>query len=195
MAKILGLGQTQKMNRKKQYTFKIAITGPESSGKTSLAKALASKFNCLWVPEFARFYLNHLGRSYLRTDLKTIGRGQVVWENWYAERSGPILICDTDWTVLQIWEQYRFGISSKEHWHWRLGYTKASSADMYLLCAPDFPWQADPLREHPEERDILFQQYEQLLSNAGAEYAIVSGPPEKRLQEAISEIGKVFGPL
>ncbi len=174
------------MENQKQYIFKIVLTGPESSGKTTLANALAGILHTCWVPEFARPFLAHLGRPYLRDDLRLIGRGQEAWEKWYYGSASKALVCDTDWTVLQIWEHYRFGLPSNGEWEWQKGYIHPQAADLYLLCAPDFPWEPDPLREHRAERDILFSWYERLLTDAGANVEVIYGRPEDRLKQAVS---------
>ncbi|HRI59347.1 MAG TPA: ATP-binding protein, partial [Saprospiraceae bacterium] len=166
---------------------------PESTGKTAMAEALAQALGTLWVPEFARYYTGHLGRPYEHNDLKTIGLGQKAWEEWYAGQlnrsSNPnVLICDTDWTVLQIWEQYRFKVN--DNYHWQQGYGAAENADLYFLCAPDFSWQPDPLREHPEERHTLFELYESLLRTCRANFITLSGTHETRLQTALPAIRK-----
>lgn len=171
--------------------LKIVVTGPESSGKTALTEALAQHLGVPFVPEFARYYVAHLGRPYRRADLTAIGRGQQAWEHWQAAHSTGPLVCDTDWTVLQVWEHYRFGEPSTGEWDWAQGYRDAHPADLYLLCAPDFPWQPDPLREHPEERAILFDWYERLLQAHHARYSIVQGTPEARIQYAMERIQKL----
>lgn len=163
---------------------KIVLTGPESSGKTAMAEALAATNEEVWAPEFARHYLAHLGRPYILDDLKTIATGQKTWEKWYAGRSKTLAICDTDWTVLHIWETYRFG-SDKV---WRSGYGPAPSADLYLLCAPDFEWQPDPLREHPTAREALFDLYAGLMRSIHARYVVLRGSPEERLSTAQAAI-------
>lgn len=169
--------------------LKIVLTGPESSGKTVMAAALSDALGVPWVPEFARYYIPQLGRPYTHGDLKRIGAGQRSWEEWY-ERSGfrpmehPCLIFDTDWTVLQIWEQYRFGVETD--FEWRKGYGAFENADLYLLCAPDFPWQPDPLREHPEERETLFGLYTQLLTARNARFIVLRGDPGMRLESALA---------
>lgn len=181
------------MEKHKQHNFKIVLTGPESSGKTRLAGALAESLGTIWSPEFARFYLASLGRPYTREDLQTIGRGQRAWEQWHSEQAGTAWICDTDWTVLQVWEHYRFGPS--ETWHWQKGYGAPLPADLYLLCAPDFPPEPDPLRENPGERDHLFEWYWQLLHSKGLNYLVLRGEHERRLETALAEIRKLFGTL
>lgn len=163
---------------------KIVLTGPESTGKTAMSETLANTYGELWAPEFARFYLAHLGRPYVPEDLKTIAAGQKSWEKWYADRARALTICDTDWTVLHVWETFRFG-SDKI---WRSGYGPAPSADLYLLCAPDFDWQPDPLREHPAERELLFNLYAGLLRSIYAPFVILRGNPEERLFTAQAAI-------
>lgn len=182
------------MKDQKQYTFKIVLTGPESTGKTSLAALLAKRLGAAWVPEFARFYLAHLGRPYRRDDLQSIGRGQNAWNDWFLAKKPDFLVFDTDWTVLQIWEHYRFGRPEDGQWHWKKGYPNPQNADLYLLCAPDFPWAPDPLREHPDERDTLFNWYERLLRECGAPFLRVGGSLADRADIAISAIAKYSGP-
>ncbi len=145
-----------------------------------------------WVPEFARDYVACLGRPYQRHDLVAIGRGQWAWEQWYARQNPPVLLCDTDWTVLHIWEHYRYGPPPDEAWQWQRGYSNAAVADMYFLCAPDFPWQPDPLRENPDEREALFEWYEQLLRTHAAAYTVLAGPFEQRLTIAYREVERLL---
>ena len=178
------------MEKRQQDIFKIVVTGPESTGKTTLAETLAGHLKTVWAPEFARYYVAHLGRPYVREDLARIGRGQEIWELWYALHADQWLICDTDWTVLQIWEQYRYTAPVQGPWEWEKGYSSPKNADLYLLCAPDFPWQPDPLRENPEEREALFGLYERLLAQSMANYVALWGAPDQRVEQALSAIRK-----
>ncbi|HND87107.1 MAG TPA: ATP-binding protein [Saprospiraceae bacterium] len=170
---------------------KFVITGPESSGKSTLAAALARALRTGWVPEFARPFLQHLGRPYRHADLLAIAAGQAAWEDWYSERiaaqtdqcSTPHVICDTDWTVIRIWDRYGF----EQEPPLTLP-RSATPPTAYLLCSPDIPWQPDPLREHPQEREKLFDLYERLLRDTGLPYAVLSGDEEKRLVAALSFI-------
>lgn len=179
----------------KQHPYKIVLTGPESSGKTQMAHALSAALGCPWTPEFARYYLAHLGRPYERRDLEKIGRGQKAWETWFGRQGHSFVILDTDWTVLHMWESVRFGRPENETWHWKSGYGVPEPGGLYLLCAPDFPWEPDPLRENPDDRDELFGRYEDLLRQEGLTFAVLRGPHSGRLEHAISLIQKVFGPL
>lgn len=179
----------------KQYTLKIVITGPESSGKSVITEALARHFKTTWVPEFARPYLKHLGRPYTRDDLAAIAKGQQGWELWHERQGNAFYFCDTDWTVLHVWEHFRYGLPEAGNWVWANGYIHPKPADWYFLCAPDFPWQADPLRENPHQRGLLFDWYENLLLKTGAQFTVLRGPHDMRLDHAISQVTKLFTPL
>lgn len=175
-----------------QSSPEIVLTGPESSGKTALAQALATHFGEEWAPEFSRSYLLNLGRNYQREDLARIAAGQRAWQNWYTGCGARFF--DTDWTVLQVWEHFRFepagplALEQTPHYAWRKGWPDHSPAALYLLCAPDFPWEPDPLREDPEARPALFALYEKLLNGIGARYLVVGGALENRLAKALSAI-------
>ncbi len=160
--------------------FKIVITGPESSGKTTIALALAKEHNVHTVPEFARTYLQFLGRPYRPEDLATIFRGQMAWEDFYTTSAPELIICDTDWTVLQVWENNlnRSNPFPFPRRPW----------DLALLCAPDMPWQEDPLREHPQDRDRLFQEYLELLRSTGLPFVALLGSHDKRMTTAMAAI-------
>jgi nicotinamide riboside kinase len=170
-------------------TLKIVCTGPESSGKTSLAQGLASELGTEWAPEFARFFVAGLGRPYRHQDLLSIAKGQTAWEEWYAERSPDVLICDTDWSVLHIWEQVKYGQNTSI----LPPFPPLDAAQrLYLLCQPDFEWQPDPLREHPEERDSLFTRYERLLHTSGMRYLTIAGAPEQRIEKSLAWIRQFY---
>jgi nicotinamide riboside kinase len=166
--------------------LRIVITGPESTGKTTLAQELAGALGTFWVPEFARFYVSHLGRLYERSDLYAIGCGQKRWETWYRQQQEGILVLDTDWTVLHVWEAYRFEPAPQPVW--RQGYGEPVPADLYVLCTPDFPWTPDPLREHPNEQYILFEWYLALLKDLNTPFILAEGPPSVRLEKVLETI-------
>ena len=85
--------------------MKIAITGPESSGKTTLTEKLAIKYNASSVPEFARNYLLDRNGIYNQQDLDTIAIGQV---NSLEAIQTNFLICDTEMTVIKIWSEFKY---------------------------------------------------------------------------------------
>ncbi len=150
---------------------RILITGPESSGKSTLAAKLAQEHAGTWVREYARYYLEHLhGRPYQREDLDYILIGQLAAEEAMS-RLYPLLYCDTGPEVIYIWSKVKYGkVSSLIEERLR-----QHSYDEVLLCYPDIPWAPDPLREAPtvNERLRLFDLYEELLVDLGWSFEVV----------------------
>jgi len=177
-------------NKDHQDLLRIAITGPESTGKSELAEKLARHYHTVWVPEYAREYLNRLGRRYEYDDLLVIARGQWESEMRLAAKARTFLFCDTDFLVAKIWCGDKFG---KCH-PWISEMVEKHRYNLYLLCDIDLPWSDDPLRENPHDRDRLFALYRSELDNRRMPYAVISGTGEERLRRAIEGINKITGP-
>ncbi len=161
---------------------RIAVTGPESSGKTTLCRALSRYFHTVWTPEYARFYLQGLGRPYVFSDLKAIGKGQLQWQQRDTGRAQGMLFCDTDLIALKVWSDYRFGDTDP----WILERLPHNPYDLTLLCHPDIPWEADPLRENPHDRGDLLHKFRQELGDWKIPFFEVRGTdPRERLAMAL----------
>ena len=172
-----------------QKPKRIAIVGPESTGKSTLAEKLAKQFAEPSVPEVAREYLEKLDRPYAYEDLLQIGKQQMQLEDELAMQAQHFLFCDTDLRVIQVWSQHRYGKVDP----WVLEEIARRTYDLILLCAPDLPWQADPLREHPEleMRQQFFEIYQRLTEASGIPWILVSGDTDKRLSTAIQAVGSL----
>ena len=159
-------------NGKVNKQIKIAFTGPESSGKTTLAKKIATSFNGKYVEEFARIYLE--GKTdYSQNDLDIIAEGQV--NLWKVETD--FIVADTEMAVMCIWSQYKFGnISDKIS-----KLFDGQQFDLLFLCKPDIPWEFDPMRENPANRDELFDLYHSFLLENKQNFVIVEGNEQQRL--------------
>ncbi len=168
---------------------RILILGPESTGKSTLAEKLAKHFAEPWVPEVAREYLEKLDRPYAYEDLLQIGMQQMQLEDELAMQAKHYLFCDTDLRVIQVWSQHRYGKVDPRV----LEEAARRTYDLILLCAPDLPWQADPLREHPklEMRQQFFEIYQQLSHASGMPWILISGDTDKRLSTAIQAVGSL----
>ncbi|MEM9920357.1 MAG: ATP-binding protein [Bacteroidota bacterium] len=168
--------------------LKIVCTGPESSGKTTMARLLAAHFSCIWVPEYARDFLNRLGRAYRESDLLDIAKGQHSAIMKAAKNAHSLLICDTDLLTIHIWGMVKY----KRSHPWIDQQMEQSDNTLYLLCRPDIPWEPDPLRENPDDRDALFIRYENKLQQLNKRYFIVEGTPSNRTTSSIARIQQIL---
>lgn len=156
---------------------KISITGPESSGKTTLARQLALAYDCPIVPEYARLYLDGGHTISNSRDILHLAKMQIASEQESWNNRSKAMICDTDILVLYIWckEKYYPVPSALEallHHH---------TYDITLLCAPDIPWEADRWRENPLDRGRLFNHYLTVLKTLKRPFAIIEGDQQSRL--------------
>ena len=168
--------------------FRIAITGPESTGKSQLARELAYYFNTVWVKEFARTFLNNLNREYVYDDILNIAIQQIENENTLAMNANSFIFCDTDLTVCKIWCEFKY----KKCHEWINESFKNHVYDLYLLCDIDLPWEYDPQRENADERTELFNLYVAALQSENFPFVIISGSGTQRTKNAINEIIKKF---
>ncbi len=150
-------------------TLRIAILGPESSGKTTLANALANQLDAFLSPEFARKYLKKTNGHYDQKDLDFIAKQQ--FQSNSTRTNQPFLIADTEMITLKIWSKVKYDSVSETI----LELLDKQQFDLYLLCKPDLPWEADPLREHPEFREELFRIYKNELQKLNMNYQIIEG--------------------
>jgi NadR type nicotinamide-nucleotide adenylyltransferase len=153
--------------------MKIAIVGPESCGKSTLAQDLADALNAPWIAEYVREYFAQKGSSdYQLSDIIAIAQGQIKAE---SANKAPILICDTTALVCKIWAEVRYGHCPAE----LAALYRPQDYALHLLTRPDIPWEPDPLRENPSDRD---------LKASGANYWVVEGNREKRLAMALEAV-------
>ena len=168
--------------------IKIAITGPESTGKTSLAQNLAQEFDTLCTSEFARNYLDEINRPYEFEDIEIIAKNQRKLEDELFPKANKILFCDTDILVTKIWSEFVF----KKCDPWIIQKFEANDYDLYLLCNIDIVWEYDPQREHPHKRQELFDIYKNTLDASKFPYKIVNETGNQRTQNAIKAIQKYY---
>jgi nicotinamide riboside kinase len=162
----------------------VVITGAECSGKTTLALDLARHLGVPWVAEYAREYL--AGRAgYAAADLVAIAAGQ---ERAEAGTPGPLIVADTDLLVIRIWSEVRFGGRDPGLDAAISRMLAASRRRFYLLTRPEMPWEPDPLRENPEDRDALHARHAELLEALGVPHTELAGSRSERLGHALAAI-------
>ena len=173
--------------------LKVVLFGPESTGKTTLSRHLARYYNSIWVPEYAREYLQDKWNNERKTcepkDLLPIAIGQMKLENELAKKTNSVLICDTDLLETKVYsEAYYIGSCDPT----LEKYAIENSYDLYLLTYIDIPWEADDLRDKPKQREEMFNAFESELKKYNKPYVILKGDKETRLKEAINLIDKLI---
>ena len=153
-----------------------------------MAEQLAFHYHTLFVPEFARVFIDHLDRDYTYDDILFIAKSQKESEAVALERAKDFLFCDTDLIVTKIWCEYKY---SKCH-QWILDNLEKSDYDLYLLLNIDLPWQPDNQREHPDNRKELFELYLDELKRRNLPFEVIQGVGEERLLNAINFIDQRF---
>jgi len=167
---------------------KVAIIGPECTGKSDLSKFLAERFNTVWIPEYARGYIDHLVRPYNQQDLLTIAHGQLRLEDEWMRDANRVLICDTNLYVIKVWSEFKYGNCHEEI----LTSIATRQYDLYLLTYIDIPWENDPQREHPEQRENLYNIYLQEMKNQSVPFVEIKGEREQRRKLAADAIEKIL---
>ena len=173
--------------------IKVVIFGPESTGKTTLSRHLARYYNSVWVREYAREYLQDKWNNERKTcepeDMVPIAMGQMKLENESAKKTDTVLICDTDLLETKVYsEAYYAGtcdpILDK--------YAIENTYDLYFLTYIDVPWEADDLRDKPNERERMFKAFEDALKKYNRPYVLLKGGKRERLEKAVKHIDKLL---
>jgi len=166
---------------------RIAITGPESTGKSVLTGVLSNYFQAIRVNEYARDYLSILDCEYTYDDVLYIAKKQIDLEI-QSRNKGMIIFNDTELINIKIWLLHKYGRVPE----WLDNEINKQLFDLYLLCNVDLPWEADPLRENPSLRQYFFDWFVKELTYYNCRYVIVSRQGELRSQNAIREIQKLL---
>lgn len=167
---------------------KVVVIGPECTGKSSLSALLADHYNTVWVPEYARIYIDQLDRPYQEQDLVEIAKGQLALEDQKAIEANALLICDTDAIVIKIWFEYKYGYCPEEI----RSIIKTRKYDLYLLTYIDIPWEDDPQRENPNLRQFFYDLFKRELKQLNVNYIEVKGDLKQRQTIAVTAINKLL---
>ena len=183
----------EKLEQQPCNIVKVVLFGPESTGKTTLSEQLARHYNTVWVPEYAREYLQNKWNNERKTcepdDLLPIAIGQMQLENRLAPKATRVLICDTDLLETKVYsEAYYVGdcdpILEK--------YALQNTYDLYFLTYIDVPWERDDLRDKPHEREKMFLYFKNTLEKYNRPYVLLKGGKKERLKEAVNHINSLL---
>ncbi len=167
---------------------KIIITGPESTGKTELSKFMAAHYGGIWIPEYARSYIEDIEKSYTQDDVLHIAEYQLA--QLLDEHKGHSWVFyDTGLIITKVWLEVVF----KEYPEWINTALSAHKPDLVLLCYPDLEWEPDPVRENGGKmREHLFRIYEENLKEYAYPYQVVRGRGEERFENTITVVNSHF---
>ncbi len=164
---------------------KIVLTGPESVGKSTLVKQLSDHFEAAFCDELARDYVENLGREYAEEDVHQIANLQIAQELKCKNHQG-LHFFDTDLIVTRVWLERVYNHVPE----WLDEHLRNEPASIHILCYPDLPWEYDFVRENPDNRVELFDDYKSEITRLGIPYSIIKGKNEERLKNAIQAINE-----
>lgn len=172
---------------------KVVLFGPESTGKTTLSRQLARYYSSVWVPEYAREYLQDKWNNERKTcepqDLLPIAIGQMRLENALAKKTDTVLICDTDLLETKVYSEVYYGGICNETLH---KFAIENTYHLYFLTYIDVPWEADDLRDKPNERKQMFEAFKNELIKQNRPFVLLKGNKTERLNEAVKHIDKLL---
>ena len=172
---------------------RVCVTGPESTGKTTLAQRLAELASTEWVPEASRVYAERKGAELQASDVEPIAREHIRLADAASDRvraeGKSLLVLDTDLLSTVIYSRHYYRMVPG----WVERKERARRADLYLLCDIDVPWIADGVRDRPENRAEMFALFRDALVRRKAPYVLVHGDWAARWEIAESAIAPFLG--
>lgn len=168
------------------FVKKICFYGPESTGKSVMAKQMAAYYNTEFVPEVAREFVS--SNEFTIDDIIRIGHAQTQRINEKLKSANKILFCDTDLITTQIYCRHYLGVVPEVLYELE----KKISYNQYFLFDIDVPWVADGMRDLRDSRQTMFEIFKRELEIRNISYLIVNGNYDERESFLKSELNKII---
>jgi NadR type nicotinamide-nucleotide adenylyltransferase len=169
---------------------RVCLLGAESTGKTTLAAALAERFDTLWNPEYGRPY-TQIGRPqdapWTSWEFTHVARIQCWYEDFLAGLSQRVLFTDTDAFTTAVFHEVYLGTPATE-----FDELVRRPYDLFLVCGLDAPWRHDGIREFEGQRHWMHERYLDRARESGRPWLLVEGPLERRLDAAAEAVERVL---
>jgi HTH-type transcriptional repressor of NAD biosynthesis genes len=166
------------------FVRRVCLFGPESTGKSTLARELARRYGTVHAFEFARPLLDAKQGRCDPEDIPIIARGQRALEDALARQARRVLFCDTDALTTAVWSEVLFGSCPHEV----LELARAHPPDLYLLLDVDVPWVDDGQRYLGHAREDFLDCCRRALDAQGVAYRVISGNWQARLTAACAAV-------
>jgi HTH-type transcriptional regulator, transcriptional repressor of NAD biosynthesis genes len=175
---------------KPYFLKRVCIFGPESTGKSTLAAALAKHFETLHAAEYARPLLDPKGGRCDWDDITRIARGQAATEDALAQQANRVLICDTDVLTTVVWSEILFGSVPEQVRQM----AEHRQYDLYLLLDVDVPWVSDGQRffSSPQVRREIFIRFQQALESRCRPHLVICGTWDERYRVACQAVERLL---
>jgi NadR type nicotinamide-nucleotide adenylyltransferase len=172
---------------------RICVTGPECTGKSTLAQRLAAHFRAELVPEAARLYAERTNRELRCTDVELIAAEHITMADDAArraiDRGGGSVILDQDLVSTVVYGKDYYDFASD----WLTSEAIRRRADLYLLCDVDVPWVSDGIRDRPGDRSSMFGLFANALAELAQPVTRIRGGWDTRWQLALSACNGLLG--
>ena len=165
-------------------TKRIILTGPESTGKSTLTKQLSEYYKMPMISEIARHYVENLDRPYTQKDVIKISRLQINAEQKIIKQNPEMIFLDTDLIVTKVWLMHCYDICPT----FIDKYLREYPAHLHLLCYYDIDWEYDPVREQPDLRDYFYNKYLDEINFYKLNVEIIKGTGKERFENAVKAI-------
>ena len=172
---------------RRDLAIRIAVIGAESTGTTTLTQALAKHYHAPWVPEYGRLYSEALWQTdftWTDSDFVHIAKIQQQMERELAIKSKGLIICDTNATATQLWQDRYMGHTSPEV----VAIAAKDKVDLYILTGDEIPFVQDGIRDGEHIRHGMHQQFETMLNQQRVPYIVATGSVQKRIDLATKHI-------
>jgi HTH-type transcriptional repressor of NAD biosynthesis genes len=172
------------------FVKRVCLFGPESTGKSTLARDLALHYQTTYVAEFARALLDSKQGVCAPADIPLIARGQAAAEEALARQANRVLFCDTDLLTTTIWSDVLF----RNCPDWITQAAAARHYDLHLLLDVDVPWVDDTQRYLPHARETFFERCQAALAAHGRNFRVIRGDWASRFAQACRAADELLRP-